>query len=318
MSAYAEYLAAIEGKNFPNDYFLHVTISNLYRTEDHGVTMYSGYADGYVPAPGISGVITPVNSETGIFSLGGVQYQIVGSLPDGNTLIFSKPDSYGNLGDLYALSNSTTAPGNDYYSTANSYNVPTPMCFVEGTRLLTVHGYVPIEELECGDILMGEGGRRHPVRWTGKRTIICDKNPFERHVAPVVFRQDAIAPGCPSRDLMVSPGHCLAIGPDWLVEAEHLVNGDSICRMTVEDVTYWHVEVDVHAVIYAEGVAVESFVDVGNKVAFDGEAQVPFGADRMAAALAGYCRPVAQDRVTIAALAAPLVARSRSMRLAAS
>ncbi len=36
----------------------------------------------------------------------------------------------------------------------------------------------------------------------------------------------------------------------------------------VESVTYWHVELDAHDVLLAEGLPTESFLDTGNRAAF--------------------------------------------------
>jgi hypothetical protein len=57
----------------------------------------------------------------------------------------------------------------------------------------------------------------------------------------------------PSRDLLVSPDHTLLID-DILIQAGALVNGNSIIRETevAEILTYFHVELDDHAVIFAE------------------------------------------------------------------
>ena len=54
-----------------------------------------------------------------------------------------------------------------------------------------------------------------------------------------------------------------------LIAAEHLVNGVSIVRcQDVDSVDYFHIELDQHEVIFAEGAAAETFVDCDNRLMF--------------------------------------------------
>ena len=55
-----------------------------------------------------------------------------------------------------------------------------------------------------------------------------------------------------------------------MVPAGALVNGVSIVRdTTLADVTYFHVELDRHEAIFAEGAATETFVDHNSRAIFD-------------------------------------------------
>ncbi len=53
--------------------------------------------------------------------------------------------------------------------------------------------------------------------------------------------------------------------PVWV-----LVNGTNVRQQTVQEVTYWHVEVDRHDLLLAEGLPVESYLDAGGRAAFIG------------------------------------------------
>jgi hypothetical protein len=73
--------------------------------------------------------------------------------------------------------------------------------------------------------------------------------------------------GRPGRDLYLSPDH--AVFTDGvLIPVRYLVNGATIVRQEFSHVTYWHVELPVHGVVLAEGLAAESYLDTGNRAAF--------------------------------------------------
>jgi hypothetical protein len=74
----------------------------------------------------------------------------------------------------------------------------------------------------------------------------------------------AFAPGCPDRDLYLSPDHAVLVD-GVLIPVCYLVNGTMIVQEPRDSVTYWHVELSEHAVICAEGVAAESYLDTGNR-----------------------------------------------------
>jgi len=48
------------------------------------------------------------------------------------------------------------------------------------------------------------------------------------------------------------------------------VNNAGITSVAVSEITYWHVELDTHDVILAEGLPVETFLDTGQRADFDG------------------------------------------------
>jgi len=72
------------------------------------------------------------------------------------------------------------------------------------------------------------------------------------------------------RDLLVSPDHALLVD-GILIHAGALVNGASITRETGAPATfvYYHVELDDHSLVLAEGVPAETFIDHVERLAFD-------------------------------------------------
>jgi hypothetical protein len=67
--------------------------------------------------------------------------------------------------------------------------------------------------------------------------------------------------------LLLSPDHAVFIG-DVLIPVRYLLNGASIVQVEADAITYWHVELAEHAVILAEGLPCESYLDTGNRSAF--------------------------------------------------
>jgi len=135
------------------------------------------------------------------------------------------------------------------------------ICFVRGTLILTTEGEKKIEELRIGDELVTGSAARRKVKWIPKQ--IFRRAPgrvWSYWVAPVAIEKDAIAEGCPHRTLILSPNHSLFL-EDVLIPARLLVNGSSIRRIDYsgQALEYWNIELQEHQVIYANGVAVETY-----------------------------------------------------------
>ncbi|MBN9508383.1 MAG: Hint domain-containing protein [Alphaproteobacteria bacterium] len=134
-------------------------------------------------------------------------------------------------------------------------------CFLEGTRIATPEGERFVQELVAGDLVLTADGRAVPVRWLG-RSVVSRAFADPMTVLPVRVKAGALAEAVPVRDLLVSPGHALLV-EGVLAHAGALVNGSSIVREPeVPPVfTYYHVELDEHALLLAEGAAAESFIE---------------------------------------------------------
>ena len=86
---------------------------------------------------------------------------------------------------------------------------------------------------------------------------------------PVCILRDAVALGRPHRDLLVSPDHALFLD-GRLIPARLLVNGMTIVQDdSVRQVEYFHVELARHAILLAEGLTAESYLDTGNRAMFE-------------------------------------------------
>jgi antigen 43 len=144
-----------------------------------------------------------------------------------------------------------------------------PPCFVAGTLIATPTGAVAVEFLSIGDLVLTEGGGVAPIIWTGSRRIDCSRHADPTRIWPVRIRADAFAPSRPLRDLFLSPDHAI-FSDGVLIPVKHLLNGGSIAQVAAVEVTYVHLELPRHAVILAEGLAVESYLDTGDRSGFTG------------------------------------------------
>lgn len=143
------------------------------------------------------------------------------------------------------------------YSTVNDLSPVSPLqpvtsvavCFAADTLIRTVDGDVVVERLQVGDL------SSHPTLET---------------VWPVRVQRGAFGENKPSCDLWLSPAHAVFVD-GALVEIGQLVNGATIAQVPRESVTCWHVELDTHDVILAEGLEAETYLDTGNRRFFAGE-----------------------------------------------
>jgi len=127
--------------------------------------------------------------------------------------------------------------------------------------LTTDAGDVCVEDLRIGDRLLTLEGTYEPIKWIAWRSYrnVCPDH--GRAILPFVVKAGALGEGVPTRDLYVSNRHGFFLS-GVLVPAECLVNGSSIA--VVDDrssVKYFNFELDRHAVMFAEGAAVETFRD---------------------------------------------------------
>jgi hypothetical protein len=146
-------------------------------------------------------------------------------------------------------------------------------CYCRGTLILTDRGEVPVEELAIGDLVMTVSGEAKPIKWIGMRSYDGRFIRGQRDVLPVVITAGALGEGIPARDLWVSPEHALYIDK-LLVPAKLLVNGMTITQVAaVERLEYFHIELDPHDVIFAEGTPAETYIECDNRLMFHNAAE---------------------------------------------
>jgi len=184
----------------------------------------------------------------------------------------------------------------------------TPPCFCPGTLIGTPDGAVPVENLRPGDLVTTVHAGVQRVKWIGRRAY-KGASANTHLVLPICILPGAIAEGIPARELRVSPGHAIALD-GWLVYAARLVNNRTIFQIPAqESVRYFHIELDTHEVIFAEGCPAESYLDIGQRGQFENAAEY----ERLHHGPAGPatpCLPRLEDGFALDAILRRLAARA--------
>jgi hypothetical protein len=184
-------------------------------------------------------------------------------------------------------------------------------CYAAGTQIETNAGPVAIECLRIGDAVRTHGGRVRPIRWIGRRSYAARFAVANRDVWPVLIRAGALDEAMPIRDLYVSPRHAMLLD-GALIPAAELVNGVSILRTPpAARVDYFHLELDSHDIILAEGAASESYIDHDNRQMFHNAAEYAALYPRHDQPPATDCAPRLEQGALVEAVRARLAARAQ-------
>ena len=123
-----------------------------------------------------------------------------------------------------------------------------------------------VEDLAVGDLVPTVFGGTRPIQWIGRfrRIRSNSSKPWAKNARPVRIARSALAPNVPSSDLYVTQGHALLID-DLLIPAGSLINGTTISLYAADEhdqLEFFHIKLESHDVIYAEGAPCESLLRV--------------------------------------------------------
>jgi hypothetical protein len=153
-----------------------------------------------------------------------------------------------------------------------AWDPPSTQCFLKGTRIATPEGHIRVEEMAVGDLVVTDKGAALPIKWIGRRHFKKETaSSWQEAVQPVRVSRFALDEETPYADLYLSPSHGLFID-GVLIPVMHLVNGVSIARAMPEgipEIEYFHIELETHEVIFAEGAAVESLLVMEDRETFE-------------------------------------------------
>lgn len=143
------------------------------------------------------------------------------------------------------------------------------VCFAPGTMIDCPSGARAIESLKVGDLVETLDHGPKPIRW-----IYSGDHPLEDmgiEEKPVLIKTGALGVGLPARDLIVSSQHRIFVGArgqledcfesEALAPAKALTSLRGIRYMSEKaKVTWIHIALDNHEVLYANGCLAESLL----------------------------------------------------------
>ncbi len=144
------------------------------------------------------------------------------------------------------------------------------ICFTPGTRIRCGDGDKRVEELCEGDRIQTRDNGEQEVLWIGARRITGARLYAMPELRPVRIRTGALGLDVPADDLIVSPQHRLLVRgkraqalfntDEVLVTARDMIDHRKVVLdHSLREVTYVHMLLERHEVVWANGVETESF-----------------------------------------------------------
>ncbi|UWR91897.1 Hint domain-containing protein [Phaeobacter inhibens] len=143
-------------------------------------------------------------------------------------------------------------------------------CFTPDVQLATRRGAVPADQIRVGDLLQTADNGFQPVIWVGKRSLSVADLEKRPQLRPYCLRPGGVL--SPDRPMLLSPQHRLIVNDRCLMPEqprdESFVSAKLLAEMDEDfvaqvmhraPVTYVHLMTEQHEVIFAEGIATETF-----------------------------------------------------------
>jgi len=196
------------------------------------------------------------------------------------TIVNSNAGTTNVTGHLYAQTGaiSLTQVSDVYTTTCDVGNEIIIVCYTKGTHILTKNGYKLIENITLNDKIVTKGKiynnlftepnsklKLEHLLWISK----FKPKQMNKKSRPICIKKHALGNNYPIKDLYVSPGHNIIIKNKMFL-AKDLVNGSTIYQDNdCKEVEYYHLELESHSAIFANGLLAESYLDVNNRGVFE-------------------------------------------------
>ena len=144
------------------------------------------------------------------------------------------------------------------------------ICFADDTLIATPTGPRAIHQIQAGDMVLTQDDGPQPVIWTGTSRVCGMAMRRYPHLRPIRLCRGVLGAGHPDEDLRLSAGHRVLIhgararalfnSDEVLVRAGDLLDHAGVSQdMALHGVTYMHLLLERHQIIFANNVPTESF-----------------------------------------------------------
>ncbi|MCV2893076.1 Hint domain-containing protein [Lentibacter sp. XHP0401] len=144
------------------------------------------------------------------------------------------------------------------------------ICFTPGTRINTSDGPRAIETLRQGDLVLTKDNGEQEIQWIGQRRMSGARLFAMPRLRPIRFRSGSLGIERPDEELVVSPEHRMLVKgavaralfntDEVLVRAKDMLNDHNVViDSQLKEVTYVHLLLPKHQIVWANGVETESF-----------------------------------------------------------
>jgi hypothetical protein len=234
--------------------------------------------EGNLFVPTTTSTVTQFVVGTTTYVSGQTAYRTEGDLTinaDGS-FIFTPAPNYNGPGPVttYTVDDGTSIETSSLIISVEpvSETLPKPegvICFTKGTWIATSDGETLIENLAVGDLIQTLDHGQQPLRWIGCRYLGADELTENPKLRPIRICKNVVSTDQRVGDLVVSPQHRILVASkvvarmfdstEVLVAAKHLLAIEGVdIALDFETVTYFHILLDQHEVIFANGVPAES------------------------------------------------------------
>ncbi|KRW94575.1 hemolysin [Paracoccus sp. MKU1] len=143
------------------------------------------------------------------------------------------------------------------------------VCFVAGTLIETEGGFIPVEALKAGDLVVTRDNGLQPIRWIGSVRLNAARLQAQPKLRAIRIKAGVLGPNTPSSDLLVSPQHRVLVrskiamrmfgAMEVLVAAKQLLQIDGVdIAEDLAEIEYFHLLFERHEVVNSNGAASES------------------------------------------------------------
>lgn len=151
------------------------------------------------------------------------------------------------------------------------------ICFTPGTQIATPDGPRLVQDLREGDRVLTKDSGTEEIQWIGSRRMSGARLFAMPQLRPIRIRAEAFGLDRPDTELLVSPDHRVLIKgkvaralfnePEVLVCARDLLNNSTVSTdLAIREVTYVHLLLPQHHILWANGVETESFHPAGTSL----------------------------------------------------